>query len=271
MSNGGWLWTLLGLYAIARLTQVFPNRIPFVVIIACHVLPALGFAFLHGAARYRTRGVMVYVLVCFLIGNLMENLSIGTGFPLGHYHFTEVMGPKLLQVPILLGLAYIGIGYVSWAVAGPLLRHPGVITRPLMAAFVMTCWDLSQEPIWSNLVHAWTWHDGGRYFGVPLTNFCGWLLTNYLIYQTFALWLRWTGVKPSPLSAGQAMVAPLFYAVCAAGNLIVLAAPAPAVVTDGAGVQWRVREILWASTLISIILMGSLAAIASVRARTADT
>jgi len=31
------------------------------------------------------------------------------------------------------------------------------------------------------------WHDGGADFGVPLTNYLGWLLTSWMFYQVFAL------------------------------------------------------------------------------------
>jgi uncharacterized membrane protein len=259
------LWTLLAAYAMARITQAFPGRIPLVAIIACHVLPALGFALVHGAAVYGFRGILGFVLCCFVIGNVMENLSIRTGFPFGHYHFTEAMGPKLLEVPILLGLAYIGVGYLSWTLAGPILRRHTMIARPLLAAGVMVAWDLSMEPVWSNLVGAWTWHNGGAYFGVPLSNFVGWYLTNYLIYQTFAIWLSKTSVKPRTLPDQLRPSAPLLYAVCAAGNLFILAAPAPAVITDATGTAWRVSGILWASMLVSILIMGALATIAFVR------
>jgi putative membrane protein len=259
------LWTLVAVYAIARITQAFPGRIPLVTISACHILPALAFALVHGAAVYRPRGILAFVLCCFVIGNLMENLSIGTGFPFGHYHFTDVMGPKLLQVPILLGLAYIGVGYLSWTLAGLILRRHTMITRPLLAAGVMVAWDLSMEPIWSNLVGAWTWHNGGAYFGVPVSNFLGWYLTNYLIYQSFAVWLSKARVKPRVLPDRLRPAALLFYAVCAAGNLLVLAAPAPAVITDAAGTAWRVSSIMWASMLVSILVMGAMASIAFVR------
>ena len=79
-------------------------------IVAAHVLFPLIFAFIDGARVYRVRGILIFMLICLAIGNLFENLSILTGFPFGRYHFTNVMGPKLLNVPVLLGLAYIGMG-----------------------------------------------------------------------------------------------------------------------------------------------------------------
>jgi uncharacterized membrane protein len=77
------------------------------------------------------------------------------------------MGPKLFQVPVLLGLAYIGIGYVSWTLARLIVRDNGIVTVPSLAALIMVGWDLSMDPVWSNLGHAWVWHEGGLYFGVP--------------------------------------------------------------------------------------------------------
>ena len=62
-----------------------------------------------------------------------------------------------------------------------------LFTRPLVAAFVMVAWDFSQEAVWANLVGAWRWHEGGAFFGVPLTQFLRLVLTVYLIYQVFAL------------------------------------------------------------------------------------
>jgi len=44
------------------------------------------------------------------------------------------------------------------------------------------------------------WQHGGAYFGVPLTDFLGWYLVVYVIYQLFALYLhgRSPGAKPLP-------------------------------------------------------------------------
>jgi uncharacterized membrane protein len=264
-----WLWVILGIYAAARIAQIFPDTIPTVVIVALHVLPPIAFTVLHGAKVYRLRGILSFIFLSLLIGNFLENLSILSGFPFGHYHFTDVMGPKILAVPILLGLAYVGMGYISWTVARVILGDAGEpltgsrpVTRPLVAAFVMVAWDLSQEAIWSNLLGAWRWHEGGAYFGVPLSNFLGWYLTVYLIYQSFALLVRTAGAT-ADTRLWQAPV--LLYGISAAGNLLV---PGPAgitTVTDASGTQWPVNGILGTSDLISVLLMGAFTLLAGVR------
>jgi putative membrane protein len=266
------LWTLVAVYAVARVSQAFPEKIPLLAIVAFHVLPPLLFALIHGALSYRARGIFVFVALCLIIGNLMENLSVLTGFPFGHYHFTGVMGPKLFHVPILLGLAYIGMGYLSWTLCLVVLggrdhrlRGSRLVTAPLIAAFIMVAWDLSMDPIWSNLVRAWTWRDGGAYFGVPVSNFLGWYLTVYLIYQSFAIYLYRTSVGPPDLPPGYWHTAVLFYGVSALGNLFVIAPPQLKEVADPTGTHWEVRSILGASALVSLFVMGAFTLLAWVR------
>jgi uncharacterized membrane protein len=77
---------LLVCYAAARALQPFAGTIPMLVIVVLHVLPPALFALLHGAIRYRLRGILVFMAICLVVGNLLENLSILTGFPFGHYY-----------------------------------------------------------------------------------------------------------------------------------------------------------------------------------------
>lgn len=262
-----WLWALLGIYAAARVTQAFPDRIPTVAIVALHVLPALAFAIVHGATVYRMRGILTFVLLCLAIGGGIEELSMHTGFPFGHYYFTDGMGPMVFKLPILLGLAYVGVGYVAWTLANMILPRAGIWAQPLLGAAIMTAWDLSMDHVWANLVHLWVWHDGGSYYGVPVSNYFGWFLTNYLIFQAFALSV---GRKP-PLWNAQPerfrMLPVLFYGIVAAGNLCV---PSPARIdtfTDASGKVWNVSSMLTASRVVSIGVMGGFTALAAWRLR----
>src|SRR3979490_112184 len=49
--------------------------------------------------------------------NVMENIGVLTGFPFGHYHYTDVLGPKLFLVPLLIGPAYFATGYLAWVLS----------------------------------------------------------------------------------------------------------------------------------------------------------
>lgn len=253
--------------------RFFPGKTPIVAVVALHVAcPAL-FAVIHGAKFYGWRGVLAFVGICLLIGNAFENLSVFTGFPYGHYHFTDVMGPKLFSVPLLLGVAYIGMAYLSWTLARVILGETGnavagvrILTLPLVASFLMVAWDLSQEPVWATIVKAWIWTAGGPYFGVPLSNFLGWFLVVFVICELFALYLRRASTWIGSASPSHWRLAVLFYALSAAGNLVLLI-PRSGVsyVSDSTGTLWGMRDIIGTCALISIFTMGAFAVMAWIR------
>jgi len=263
---------ILAFYACARILEVTPTSIPRTAIVALDVLSAMAFALVDGARQYRLRGILVFAGLCVVVGNIAENLSIATGFPFGRYYFVELMGPKLFQVPVLLGLAYIGMAYVSWTLARVIAGNPHapvagirIAALPVVASFLMVAWDLAQDPVWATVLHGWVWRDGGPWFGVPISNYLGWYGTVFTIYLLFALTLR---RRPAHATATPQNPRPalLFYVLCAAGNMLQMVSPlAPAIVQDPTGKQWSYADIAGASAVVSIFVMGAFAVIAWVR------
>ena len=259
---------LLLLYLAARALQLFAGKLPSLLIVVFHILPPAVFAIIHGSRIYRPRGIFIFTTLCLGIGALSESVSLRTGFPFGHYQFTQLMGPKLFRLPILLALAYVGMGYLSWIVASAILKYQdrplsgkGLVLLPLLASFTMVAWDLSMDPVWANIDHAWIWRDGGPYYGVPVSNFLGWYLTVYVFYQLFALYLR--NRAPNPSQAPHSRLAIFFYAASAIGNLLIVApASVPKIIIDPSGRHWMTSGILLASRLASIFLMTPLSLIA---------
>jgi uncharacterized membrane protein len=250
------LWAMLSLYGMARLCQLYADVLPTLLIVVLHVVPPALFALAHGARLYRPKGIAIFAAFCLGFGTLAETVGLRTGFPFGHYYFTDVMGPKVFELPVLLALAYLGIGYVAWILALLILGRIRPFATPLLASLIMVAWDLAMDPAWSTLDRAWIWRDGGSYFGVPLSNFLGWFLTSYCYYQAFTLYCRARPVKVPALGQRFWLPAILLYAVCAVGNLLLLKFPmAPQVVTDAAGKQWLTADVLRACVLVSLLVM----------------
>ena len=266
------LSALLFLFLVARALQLFAGRVPSLLIVTFHVIPPALFALIHGARVYGSRAILIFATLCLGVGTLSESVSLRTGVPFGYYRFTDLMGPKLFDLPILLALAYVGMGYLSWVLALLILdcqnkRLSGskVVLLPLTACFVMTAWDLSMDAVWADIDHAWVWRDGGSYYGVPISNFFGWFLTVFIFYQLFALYRKNRVTIRSPTSHWHLAI--LFYAASAAGNLLVVAPLSMGgIFVDATGKRWAVSSILWASRLVSILLMMPLSLIAWVRA-----
>lgn len=251
------LVAILAIYACVRGVEVVTGS-PRTSIVALEVFSAMAFAVLDGARHYGGRGILVFAAICAVIGNVVENIGVATGFPFGRYEFLELMGPKFFHVPVLLGPAYFGMAYVSWMLARLILGNARVpaAALPVAASAIMVSWDWAQDPVWATLLHGWRWYDGGPWFGVPLSNYFGWFLTVFLIYIAFSVYLRrW---PPPAVETGAAQWPPVvFYALCAAGNAMQVFTRLPQqTAADATGRTWPVADILSASALVSIFAMG---------------
>lgn len=264
------IWAALASYLVGRLCQLWAHRLPTLLVVLLHVLPPAILALVHGSVLYGRKGILVFTACCLGVGGVFESLSLRTGFPFGRYYFTDVMGPKLFGLPFLLVLAYLGIGYCAWVMAllilgyrdKPLLRTR-VVALPILAAFLMLAWDLAMDPQWASVDKAWVWRDGGPFFGVSVSNFIGWYMTTYLVFQSFAFYSRSQSVRHTPKSVFYWRAPILMYGICAGGNLLIRSLPStPAVVTDASGRQWRVDDALAICRLISVLVMAPMALLA---------
>jgi uncharacterized membrane protein len=228
-------------------------------------LAAIGIlaALIHAVLFYGWKDGIALFAICLVITFAMENIGAATGWPFGHYHF-EVGAdlPHVGVIPVIVGPLWFGMGYFSWHVAAVLLGAPSRPSRkferlalPIVAAFVMTEWDVVMEPAESTIAKAWIWHDGGAHFGVPLTNYAGWLLTSWLFYQAFAIYLsrRRDLAVPLPAQARKLrLIAIAIYLASGLTHLTPWLIGQSGEVVDAAGQLWRVSD-LRATTVVTML------------------
>src|SRR5256712_8575617 len=155
------LWGLAMAYVVtSTLRAILPNINTFPTI-----LLLFPFTLIQGMKRYPWKGIAVFIVITLIVSGIMENLSILTGFPFGHYYYTDALGPKVTLVPILIFPSYIAFGYLAWVlstlIVGIFRRVATMFTTvavPLVASFMMVAWDLSLDPIASTINKAWTGH-----------------------------------------------------------------------------------------------------------------
>jgi flagellin-like protein len=273
------LWTIAALLAaFTLLTSLLPHLVaPGLNGIITTIL-LVAFALVHGAAYYGGKGIAVFIAVCLVVSNIAENLSIVTGFPFGHYHYTDVLGPKIFLVPITIGGAYFGAGYLSWTLALILLGRIGqpieAFARwalPVVASFLMASWDFMFDPATSTANKGWIWENGGGYFGVPFENYAGWLLTVFIFYAIFAGYLTarpasaaaYQGVRPARAFWAPAIV---MYALLGVRYVVTYFVPsANARFVDATGHVWMSHDIYQTAALAAIFTILAFSALAALR------
>ena len=233
----------------------------------------------HAALTYGWKDALALLAICVAVTFTMENIGVATGWPFGHYHFEVGSNlPHIGTIPIIVGPLWFGMGYFSWIVAGILLggearasRRIELMALPVVAAFVMTQWDVVMDPPESTISKAWTWHDGGAHFGVPLSNYFGWLLTAWLFYQAFALYLNRRRHVAEPL-AKQARALKLAAILLYLGSGLTHVMPwligQSGEVVDAANHVWRVADLRETTVVILLFTMVFTSILAALRLAT---
>jgi putative membrane protein len=244
------------------------------------------FAAVHGTRRYGWRQFLAFFAVTFVVSNAYENLSILTGFPFGHYHYTG--GPKLFYVPIAVGLIYFGLAYISWLTASTLLDRAderldwrertgrvNTVALPAVAAAVMTMFDVATDAQASTIGHTWIWENGGGVFGVPYTNYLGWWLVTYTFFQIFALLLSRAQTQAAnpgaAVTPGSLLQPVLLYAATGLATISTFFTTKPGTTIDATGVTWSLTAINETAMTISIFTVITVAALALAKIARGDT
>ncbi|MDF1505933.1 carotenoid biosynthesis protein [Roseisolibacter sp. H3M3-2] len=156
-------------------------------------------ALLHMASLFGARRTGVVFAVAFSLALLSEYTGTSTGYPFGPYSYTPQLGYLIGgRVPFNIPTSWFYMLYASLAICGRLLPARDDLRAKLVwaavASLVLTAWDVSMDPAMVATTH-WIWHledPAGKpawaaflttdfFYGMPLTNWLGWLLTGFVV------------------------------------------------------------------------------------------
>ena len=175
------------------------------------------FSLWHASIALGVRLTLAFFAITTVTSWIFEEIGVATGLVYGSYHYTATLGPWLGSVPVLIPLAWFMLVYPSYVVANLIVDGwpvgtPGgrghLVRLALVGALVMTAWDLVVDPILSGpTVGAWVWERGGPYYGVPVQNYLGWIVTTFTAYVLYrSVERRWTLQPVGPLSLGPSRI-----------------------------------------------------------------
>ncbi len=134
-------------------------------------------------ARGARRGGLV-LGVAAGVGFATELIGVRTGRPFGRYVYSERLGSHVGGVPLLAAAAWAMMARPAWVTAGWLSPRRSI--RIPLAAAALTAWDVFLDPRMARDGY-WEWPGGGRYEGVPASNFAGWFVTGLGVFTGAAL------------------------------------------------------------------------------------
>ena len=180
---------------------------------------ALAALLVLGTSRAREALLLTVALV---LGFVSEYVAVECGCIFGPYSYTDVLSPRLLEVPLVMSAAWmILVAYVK----DMLLR----VTWPAwieitVASLWMTAIDLVIDPVAAGPLRYWSWVETGAYYGIPLSNFIGWFAVSAVIFTILRFAPgRWDG-NPWARRIGLSII--IFFTVIAASYSLWLCAAA---------------------------------------------
>ena len=165
------------------------------------------------------RRAILSLLALSVFAYAIESLGVATGFPYGRFFYGDALGPTVAGlVPFLLPVSYapLVVGAVAAAWGGPRILHVA------WSALILVWMDVVLDPGATSLAF-WVWPEGGAYYGVPLSNFAGWLLSGTLAAALLLTTGRWTE-PPRPALLDSAAISTAFWTAVAAFSGVILPA-----------------------------------------------
>lgn len=185
-------WCLVAIWFVATVTNALSaGSSTASVAQAISGAALLVFVLIHTLTLYQPAGAIAYVVIAVTVAFGLEACSIATGFPFGFYtHYGQ--GPRALGVPFTVVAAWVILGWVAWMLARVIVgecrsRRLSVLATPIVATLVVGGYDLVIDPFGAYALHMYSYRSPSGVLGVPLSNYVGWLVTGWVLFQAFAL------------------------------------------------------------------------------------
>ena len=205
---------------------------------------------LASRAHLGWKRTLLYLPLGYGLAFLSEFSSIHWGFPYGDYYYIPAtVGRELwvFGVPFMDSLSYVFLSYCSYSMAIFLLSPVVFSTRGVvvlethrvrrswqtltLGAFLFVLLDVIIDPV-ALQGHRWFlgqiygYREVGAYFGIPMSNFGGWLLVGYVMIAALQILDHCSVLEPKSPSVlhqipGMALLGPILYVSVLVFNLVI--------------------------------------------------
>ena len=150
----------------------FIKLVPFALIFSTFIL-----AIFH-QGKWKTKTVALFATI-LLLGFLVEMIGVNTGAIFGNYRYGESLGVKIANTPLLIGLNWLLLVYVSASVVRK-MKIPSVL-KVVLASLAMLVYDIVLEQV-APKINMWHWENSI----VPLQNYAAWFFIAVVFHALFS-------------------------------------------------------------------------------------
>ena len=153
------------------------------------LLSSIALVFFHSNFDPKTLAVCTFI---YLVGFFVEVLGVNTGLIFGEYIYGESLGIKAFNTPLIIGLNWLLLVYITSSV----LENTKLLVpvKVLLGASMMLVYDLIIEQIAPKL-DMWDWQNNR----IPIDNYVAWFLIAALFHAAIQIFKIKTTNKLAPV------------------------------------------------------------------------
>ncbi|MCI0448194.1 MAG: carotenoid biosynthesis protein [Chlorobi bacterium] len=141
--------------------------------------------FIYLSRLAEIKSVITVTVLILIISFIIELLGLNTGFPFGHYSYTNVLKPFIGDVPIAISFAWFVVSVNSVLISKYFLK--GNFTIAVISSVFILAGDILLEPFASFVNNYWVWAEGS----IPIQNFLSWLIIGFIFSVLINKTLKW--------------------------------------------------------------------------------
>lgn len=169
------------LYFVGIIGIALPIHPDFILLTPLNLLVSVGLVLWHHQ-NWSSKTVW-YLVIAYLAGFGAELFGVQTGLLFGDYEYGRVLGLKVWDTPLMIGVNWLMLGYCAGVASNLLLGDRSFWLRGTLAALLMVGLDVLIEPV-AMQYDFWSW--AGDI--VPLQNYIGWFAVALPLELIFAYW-----------------------------------------------------------------------------------
>lgn len=116
-----------------------------------------------------------FFFIVYLLGYLIEVIGVNTGWPFGEYAYGSVLGPKLFDTPLFIGINWLLLILATQLIARHRINQKWLV--PVAGATMMLIFDVALEPF-AIYTSMWTWEA----VVVPFENYVAWWVIAFVMH-----------------------------------------------------------------------------------------
>lgn len=138
------------------------------------ITTVLVLSFLNFRSNFKKRTIYALVIV-FYFSFFLEFISIKTGFPFGYYSYSDILGLKIFETPVLVGIIWILVVLSCIAFMQKIKIWNKGIVSVLLGSILLVLLDILIEPVAIKLGY-WNWENSLP----PLSNYIAWFVISFI-------------------------------------------------------------------------------------------